>query len=104
MQLSHEGHEVKPICCACRRFYRPERTGLSFIEGMPQRSDTPPGLGARESEWVPYKLWSGDVWKCPGCGHELISGTGSIPIAVVHEDGFAEKVKLHGATFQVNDC
>lgn len=71
---------------------------------MPQRSDTPPGLGARESEWVPYKLWFGDLWKCPGCGHELISGTGFTPIAVVHEDGFAEKVKLRGATFQVNDC
>lgn len=95
---------MKPICCACRRFYLPEKTGLPFIEGMPQRPDTPPGLSARENEWVPYKLWMGDHWKCPGCGHEIISGVARHPVAEVFHEDFRDRIEATGATFQVNDC
>jgi hypothetical protein len=23
---------------------------------------------------VPYKIWSADLWKCPGCGKEVVAG------------------------------
>lgn len=50
---------MKPICFPCQRFYRMVKSGFCFIEGKPM------GNGV--------ELWSGDKWRCNGCGHELIS-------------------------------
>jgi rubredoxin len=99
---------VKPICVKCQRFYRCKKTGLYFIEGMPDSNDTPPGTRF-DSEWKPYKLWSGDLWQCQGCGHEVISGVGRNPVLEHYEPGFAELLErveqAQGApTFKVNDC
>ena len=30
---------------------------------------------------TPYKLWSADRYKCPTCGHEIVSGFGRRPLA-----------------------
>ena len=68
---------MKPICVKCQRFYRAKKNGYYFIEGMPDTGALP---GTAEPEkWHPYKVWSGDLWACEGCGHELISGTGRKP-------------------------
>lgn len=29
----------------------------------------------------PYKLWDADLWECPECGVEVISGFGRAPLA-----------------------
>lgn len=98
---------LKPICVKCQRFYRMVKSGFYFIEGMPvssrSREPIPPGTEAPEN-WVPYKLWSGDKWKCQGCGHELISGTGMGPIAEHYQPDFDATAVRLGATYQVNDC
>jgi len=39
-----------------------------------------------------YQLWSGDKWKCPDCGGQVIVGTGVNPIAEHFERDFAEKI------------
>jgi len=93
---------MKPICVPCQRFYRPKKNGFSFVEGMPINNAKPGKANA--DKWRPYKLWSGDLWECPDCGHQIISGTGHTPIAIQHEQGFDELVKGYNATFQVNDC
>jgi len=92
---------LKPICVPCQRFYRPQRNGQRFIEGMPVKAGAIPGKTAA-FDWQPYKLWMGDQWKCQGCGAEIIVGFGHRPIAEHHQDGFAEKVK--NVTLQINDC
>ena len=92
---------LKPICVGCQRFYRPKKTGYYFLEGMPKNNDTKPG---KPEEWSPYKLWGGDLWECPGCGHRIISGTGMNPVAVQHEPTFAKQVERLGADFMVLDC
>lgn len=93
---------MKPICVPCQRFYRPIKTGFYFIEGMPNKGARP---GTEDAEhWSPYKLWSGDKWRCEGCGSEIISGTGAKPIAIQHETDFAAKLKSFRAEYQVNDC
>lgn len=94
---------MKPICVKCRRFYRPKRNGLYFLEGLPLADGARPG-NADPASWGPYKLWCGDLWECPDCGHELISGVGQQPLAEHFHDGFAEKVREYAATIQVNDC
>lgn len=103
---------MKPICVACSRFYRPEKTGYYFLEGMPgpvpsgDDSDNlrtaVPGL-SEAAHWSPYKLWCGDLWRCPGCGHQIISGVGREPVAEHYEKDFAEQT-ANPDLFQVNDC
>jgi hypothetical protein len=38
--------------------------------------------------WRPYKIWVGDMWKCPSCGHLLISGVGQNPLQEHYQEGF----------------
>jgi hypothetical protein len=38
--------------------------------------------------WRPYKVWIGDLWKCPSCGHELIVGVGKEPLREHYQEGF----------------
>jgi len=94
---------LKPICVACQRFYRPHRNGVYFIEGMPVGQNVAPGT-AEPERWTPYKLWHGDQWRCEGCGHHIIVGTGRGPVREQHMSDFADMVKSTNATFQVNDC
>lgn len=94
---------MKPICVPCQRFFRVEQDGYCFVEGMPGPSHPRPGIADAEG-WNPYKLWSGDLWKCEGCGAEIVSGTGRGPIAEHYQPDFAEKVEKCGAKLQVNDC
>ena len=94
---------MKPICVKCHRFYRPKKTGYIFIEGMPKENDTPPGLVEPEN-WEPYKLWSGDLWRCPTCLTEIIVGTGNGPIREHYEPDFKETVERFQPELQVNDC
>ena len=84
---------MKPICTPCRRFYRPKKNGIYFVEGMPQGDS-----------WVPYKLWMGDLWSCPGCSSEIIVGTGFHPVAVHHEPDFAKLVAQLGSGIRIDDC
>lgn len=94
---------MKPICVKCQRFYRPKKNGFSFIEGMPRSNGAPPGTAAPE-QWVPYKLWRGDLWECLGCGHEIISGVAPLPTAEHYQHDFTERVADAGAKLQINDC
>ena len=69
---------MKPICVPCGRFYRPEKNGVLFVEAL---------------DGTPYKLWSGDKWKCPNCGSEVIVGSGLEPISEHYEPDFTETVE-----------
>lgn len=100
---------LKPVCIPCQRFFRCIKTGFYFTEGMPKGRDpeqgpVPPGTSHPEL-WEPYKVWSGDKYRCEGCGAEIVSGFGRNPIRVQHEEDFAEVAKTIGADkYQVNDC
>lgn len=94
---------LKSICVRCQRFYRPKKNGICFVEQMPNRKDAVPGVHSPD-HWQPYKLWSGDLWSCHGCGHELIVGVAKLPLAEHYQDGFADAVISHNAEVRVNDC
>lgn len=94
---------MKPICVPCQRFYRPEKNGFKFIEGMPTTNFARAGTVDADL-WKPYKLWVGDKWRCEGCGHEIIVGTGLYPIDEHYTPTFKANVEAHGAEYQVNDC
>lgn len=93
---------MKPICVPCQRFMRPKKNGLAFIEGMPT-DNAKPGL-AEPEKWKPYKLWRGDLWECPDCGHQAIVGVARDPMAEHYQDHFKDEVARYDATLQINDC
>ena len=74
-----------------------------FVEGMPVGATAQPGTSSPEL-WQPYKLWRGDLWKCQGCGHEIISGVASQPVSEHYTVDFEKVVATYGVTLQVNDC
>lgn len=94
---------MKPICFKCHRFYRPKKNGFIFLEGMPTHPDAKSGLEEPEA-WTDYKLWSGDLWQCPGCRHQLISGVAITPISEVHRSDFAKLKEKFAVSYRVNDC
>jgi hypothetical protein len=94
---------MKPICVACRRFYRPLKNGVWFLEGMPKDNSAYPGTIEPEM-WSPYKLWRGDLWRCEGCGHQTISGVAREPLREHYMPDFAEVVRRLEPILQVNDC
>lgn len=98
---------MKPICVPCRRFFRAHKTGFRFTEGMPNGQypgPTPPGNDT-DKYWQPYKLWQGDLYKCEGCGAEIISGVAREPVAEHYMEYFDEVRQRAGYDqFQVNDC
>lgn len=95
---------MKPVCVPCQRFFRMEKTGFYFIEGMPLSRGAMPGT-AEPDKWAPYKVWSGDRWKCEGCGAVILNGFGLHRIAEHYEPDFAAHVKrLNADQLQVNDC
>ena len=86
-------------------FFRPEKNGYWFTEGMPVGDNrVPPGKSHAEL-WKPYQVWQGDLWKCGGCEATIIVGTGLVPFRVHHEPDFdLVRGSLGADKFQVNDC
>ncbi len=86
---------MKPICADCQLFFTQEKSGTYFEEGMPR--------GSLE-RWQSYKLWVGDLWKCRGCGTEIIVGVPARPIAEHYEDNYASQLEMFAPIFRVDDC
>ena len=94
---------MKPICVPCQRFFHPLKNGIFFVEGMPTRDGALPGT-ADPKAWETYKLWSGDLWECRGCGAQIVVGAGQEPIAEHHQEKFAADLRAYAPKIQVNDC
>ncbi len=94
---------MNPICVPCQRFYRAKKNGFFFIEAMPKTSGAPAGT-ADPGSWQPYKLWSGDLWECPGCDAQIVSGVARQPIAEHYQPDFADQVASYRPGLTVNDC
>ena len=91
----------KPACVKCQRFLRPHRNGVWLLEGKPAVNGAPPGTSSPD-HWLPYKLWIADLWRCEGCGVEIIHGYGHQPVMEDYRNG-AEAMQT-AATHRVNDC
>ena len=84
------------ICVQCGLFMKMKKNGVPFEEGMPI-SDSPTG-------WGPYKLWMADLYKCQGCGTEIIAGAGQEPLAEHYEENYERAREKYPPRVVVNDC
>lgn len=106
---------MKPICHKCHMFFRPEKNGVNFFEGMPgplgeirkviSDGDEPLRMETGPlSNWTNYKLWVGDLYRCAGCGAEIIVGVPREPISEHYMPNFQELASRLGATIRIDDC
>ena len=63
------------VCVKCQCAMRPETNDTTVIE---------------MASFGPCRVWSADVWKCPGGGVEIVSGFGKNPI---RDDHYADDFK-----------
>jgi hypothetical protein len=63
----------RPVCKKCQCEMHPETNGVGLLDF---------------ASFGPYKLWDADLWKCPGCGIEIVGGFGHGPIAEHYEASF----------------
>lgn len=85
---------MKPVCVPCERFMRPKKNGYHFLEGMPVIENHGTGKGAEG--WAPYKLWMGDLWECPTCKTQIVSGVARQPISEHYLADFSRQLNLYG--------
>jgi hypothetical protein len=72
-----------------------KKNGFYWVERRPLSDDT----------WVPYKIWSSDLWECKGCGAKIISGHGIQPVSIDHAVGFEKLIeRLNANQLEVDDC
>lgn len=94
---------VKPACVPCGRFFRPERNGELVAENKPIGGrSVPPGLTEAPKMWTGYKIWRADIWRCQGCGTEIIVGYSQSPVSQDYHPDF--KDQLIGVEVIINDC
>lgn len=91
------------VCMTCKKFFRPEKNGVVVEEMMPRQT------GPGEQEWVPYKLWMADEYRCPGCGQEAIGGFSlSGPVSEHYRADYKDikqaLEQTYGPAVQVMDC
>jgi hypothetical protein len=77
---------MRPVCVACKRFYRCKKNGVLVHHQNGEGGD--------------YQVWSADLYVCEGCGKEIIAGFGKAPVASCFSPDF-EQYKAY-ATHEVN--
>jgi hypothetical protein len=86
------------VCVGCMVFLKIKRNGVAVEEGMPTKaadgSDT----------WGPYKLWMGDLYECPKCGTQLLTGFGRGPLAEHYQPTYAKTVAQFNPIGRVDAC
>lgn len=78
------GFRPNPICAKCETEMRPERNGMVTVT----HSQNPP---------QPYEIYMGDLWKCPVCGVEIVTGFPMHPIATKASPAVMEALIKEGA-------
>lgn len=89
------------VCKPCRLFLRPEKNGYIVEEGMPGAGRIP---ATDPSGWSPYKLWRADLWKCPGCGAEVVAGFAPHPFAEHYQPDYLKWREASPPDLFVPDC
>jgi hypothetical protein len=67
-----------PICVACARETRCKKNGYFF------------------KDYQTAAIWSGDMYECPNCKHQVVVGVGREPVEFAGEPAFDAYAKESG--------
>ena len=82
---------MRPICAKCRVFFRCKENEVIIEEG---------GSGPDD----PYRVWMADLFECPRCGAEVVSGFGQAPVAHYRQPEFTTIRAALTRLFYADDC
>ena len=82
------------VCARDMKFLRIKKNGVFIEEGMPD------GAGG----WQSYKLWVADLYECPQCGFELVTGFGHAPVREHFVSDYRKWLELNRPIGRVDDC
>jgi hypothetical protein len=68
------------VLCGCGRFMVVKRNSVTVEERLEDQG--------------PYKLWDADLYECPECGVEIITGFGQGPLAEHFQPTYARQRDL----------
>lgn len=88
------------VCLPCRLFYRIKKTGVAIEEGMPLG----PMHDGTSERWGPYKLWMGDLYECPSCGAQLVTGFGRNPLAEHYQSDYERQRDRFAPLARIDCC
>lgn len=69
---------MRPVCVKCQCEMRPKQNDVGVLTMAGDQ---------------PYQLWSADLWACPGCEVEIISGFGWKAMVEHWEDNFTHHLE-----------
>lgn len=78
----------KPVCVPCGKEFRPHNNDGAVLD---------------YADFGPFRLWLCDIWKCPGCGHEIAVGFGQGPILRHNEEEFSNRLEKFRKSYAVVD-
>jgi DNA-directed RNA polymerase subunit RPC12/RpoP len=67
----------KPVCVSCKTEFQLKKNGVVALETIGPVGD-------------PYKIWSSDLWECPRCHSQILSGYGLNPLSHRGDPDFRE--------------
>ncbi len=67
----------RPVCPKCERELHPEENGVGVLDMANGKA---------------YKVYDADLWKCPGCGMQVVGGFGNNAISEHYMPGFQRMV------------
>ena len=76
-------------CVGCKTYFRPRKNGVYVLETM-------------EDYGTPYKIWMADLYECPDCGNQLITGYGANPVSEHFHAAFEEWLEY--VTYTIEGC
>jgi len=68
--VKYKGYH-RPVCAPCQVEMEPERNGVGVVD---------------YADFGPVNLWDADLWECPKCGHQIVTGFGGGPISRHYEE------------------
>lgn len=71
---------MRPACVSCQCEMRCSKTGATIVI---------------MSGGKPYQLWQADIFQCPGCGFEAVTGWAEKPITHSGQEGFRACLKRY---------
>lgn len=80
------------VCVKCQVKLKPEKNGVTVVETFGTDSDEP------------YKLWDADLWKCPNCGVQIVSGFAQHNYAEHYQPDFAKQLERAQYKFWDKSC
>lgn len=88
------------VCLRCHCFYDTKKVGVYVEELAPVGPSSPDG----PRDWEPYKIYCGDLFECPRCGHQLVSGFGRGPIAEHYQPNYEAIRARLDIIARIDDC